>query len=388
MLPNPSSINSSVSQPEVQKHVPVGIAYYIRKLLRQNLDRLTFVVASGAGIKADPLNDLNAVIESLYLEKEEIVAAVKQLEYLSLLHQSLSSQGAQYRQELRKTEEELFWLLGFKLQESLQQGTILVVDDTPVNLHLLSSALTQHNYDVITAINGTLALQTAINHKPDLVLLDIMMPGMDGYEVCTRLKADPQTRDIPVIFISAIDDVFDKVKSFGVGGADYITKPFRIEEVLARVEHQLNIRNLQKRLEEQNERLQTEIQERRKAEALYRSIFEDAIDGIFQTTPTGEYIRVNSALARIYGYDSPEELMENINNISHQLYVHADRRDEFLDRIKQQQTLIDFESQIYRRDGSIIWISESVRRVEDTDGTVLLYEGTVKDITARKMGSS
>jgi PAS domain S-box-containing protein len=80
--------------------------------------------------------------------------------------------------------------------------------------------------------------------------------------------------------------------------------------------------------------------------------------------------------------------MENINNISHQLYVHADRRDEFLDRIKQQQTLIDFESQIYRRDGSIIWISESVRRVEDTDGTVLLYEGTVKDITARKMGSS
>jgi PAS domain S-box-containing protein len=384
MLSNQPSINSSSSE-KTQKILPVGIAYYIRKLLRQNLDRLSFVVAAGAGIKADPLNDLNAVIESLYLEEEEIVSVIQQLEYLALLHQSLASQGAKYRQELKKTEEELFWLLGFKVQESNQQeGTILIVDDTPVNLHLLSTALTQHNYKVVSASNGVIAIQTAISREPDLILLDIMMPGMDGYEVCTQLKANSQTRDIPVVFISAIDDVLDKVKAFGIGGADYITKPFRIEEVLARVEQQLNLRSLQKRLEEQNARLQNEIQERKKAETLYRSIFENAIDGIFQAAPDGRYIRANLALARIYGYESPKELMDSINSISHELYVQPEQREEFLMRIKEQPLLLDFELQIYRKDGTTIWISKSMRRVEDVDGTVLLYEGTVKDITARK----
>lgn len=384
MLPHQTNLNFTPSE-KTPNHLPVGIAYYIRKLLRQNLDRLAFVVAAGAGIKADPLNDLNTVIASLYLEEKEIISVVQQLEYLALLHQSLSSQGAKYRQELKKTEEELFWLLGFKIQELNQEGTILVVDDTPVNVHLLATALSQHNYNVISAVNGVLALQAAVTREPDLILLDIMMPGIDGYEVCTRLKNDPQTRDIPVIFISAIDDVLDKVKAFGIGGADYITKPFRIEEVLARVEHQLSLRSLQKRLEEQNERLQSEIQERKKAEALYRSIFENAVDGIFQATLDGKYVRVNSAMVHIYGYESSEELVTSVNNGSRQLYVQPEQREEFLACLKQQER-VDVELQVYRKDGSVIWISENVRRVDDLDGAVLLYEGTVKDITAQKMG--
>ena len=116
---------------------------------------------------------------------------------------------------------------------------ILIVDDTPANLTVLSAILGKRGYRVRPAINGTLALKAAQKAAPDLILLDVQMPGQDGYEVCRQLKADPQTRAIPVIFISALDDVLDKVEAFQVGGVDYITKPFQIEEVLARVENQL-----------------------------------------------------------------------------------------------------------------------------------------------------
>lgn len=378
----------SSSESEKRKQLSVGIMYYLRKLLRQNLDQLAFVVATGAGIKADPLNDLNAVLESLYLEDVEIATAIQQLEHLALFHQSLSSQGAKYRQELKKTEEQIFWLLGFKLRNTNHRGRILIVDDTALNLRILSTALTQHGYEATTATNGGLALTMAVETAPDLILLDIMMTGLDGYEVCKQLKADAQTRDIPVIFISAIDKVSEIVKAFETGGADYIPKPFRIEEVLARVENQMNLRSLQKRLEEQNERLQQEIQERRKAEAIYRSMFENAIDGIFQTAPDGRYLRVNPALARIYGYASPDELIATINDVAKQLYVQSERRDEFLTQMKQQETVLDFESQVYRRDNTVIWISESVRTVRDNYGSVLLYEGTVKDVTARKTANT
>ena len=118
---------------------------------------------------------------------------------------------------------------------------ILIVDDTPANLNVLSAILGKRGYRVRPAINGTLALKAAQKAAPDLMLLDVQMPGLNGYEVCRQLKADPQTRAIPVIFISALDDVLDKVEAFEVGGVDYITKPFQIEEVLARVENQLEL---------------------------------------------------------------------------------------------------------------------------------------------------
>src|SRR6476660_6663526 len=116
---------------------------------------------------------------------------------------------------------------------------ILIVDDTPANLNVLSAILGKRGFRIRPAINGALALKAAQKAAPDLILLDVQMPGLDGYEVCRQLKEDPLTRDIPVIFISALDDVLDKVEAFQVGGVDYITKPFQIEEVLARVENQL-----------------------------------------------------------------------------------------------------------------------------------------------------
>ena len=123
-----------------------------------------------------------------------------------------------------------------------------MVDDVPDNLRVLSAMLGEHGYEVRKVLNGRSALAAAASAPPDLVLLDICMEGMDGYEVCQYLKASTQTCNIPIIFLSALSDVFDKVKAFQVGGVDYITKPFQIEEVLARVENQLTIRKLQYQL--------------------------------------------------------------------------------------------------------------------------------------------
>lgn len=137
----------------------------------------------------------------------------------------------------------------------LPLSNILVVDDTPDNLRLLVSLLNQHGYKVRPVTRSKLALAAAQVMPPDLILLDINMPEMDGYELCTRLKADARTRDIPVIFLSALNDLFDKVKAFSVGGVDYITKPFQVEEVVSRIQTHLTLRTLQKRLEEQNQEL-------------------------------------------------------------------------------------------------------------------------------------
>jgi DNA-binding response OmpR family regulator len=134
------------------------------------------------------------------------------------------------------------------VETSKPQANILIVDDTPANLNVLSTILTQQGYKVRPANSGEVALVVAQRAAPDLILLDIQMPGMNGFEVCRRLKEIDQTRDIPVIFISALDEVLDKVEAFEVGGVDYITKPFQILEVLARIEHQLTLRRQQEQI--------------------------------------------------------------------------------------------------------------------------------------------
>ncbi|MFB2923640.1 MULTISPECIES: diguanylate cyclase domain-containing protein [Aerosakkonema] len=136
------------------------------------------------------------------------------------------------------------------------KANILVVDDTAENLTLLNQILSNQGYKVRVAPNGKLALKSVLSSPPDLILLDIRMPEMDGYEVCRHLKEDERTRDIPVIFISAMDAVIDKVNAFTVGGVDYVTKPFEPIEVLARIENQLRSRHFQLELQAQNAQLQ------------------------------------------------------------------------------------------------------------------------------------
>ncbi|KST66263.1 ATP-binding response regulator [Mastigocoleus testarum] len=148
----------------------------------------------------------------------------------------------------------------------LHQSKILIVDDSIEEMQMLSATLSQYGYTVRGASAGSMALKAAHALAPDLILLDIMMPELDGYEVCQKLKSDQVTCDIPIIFLSAIQNVDGKIKAFKLGGVDYITKPFQVEEVLARIENQITIRRLSQQLKEQNHKLKIEIEERRKAE--------------------------------------------------------------------------------------------------------------------------
>ncbi len=140
--------------------------------------------------------------------------------------------------------------------ETIPQDTILVIDDVPDNMLVLPRLLRRKNFKILVATNGPYGLQVAENALPDLILLDVLMPGMNGFEVCQRLKSQPSTQDIPVIFMTALSDIADKVRGFQVGAADYVTKPLQYEEVLSRVSVHLNLRKLQRQQQQQNQRLQ------------------------------------------------------------------------------------------------------------------------------------
>ncbi|MCP4111839.1 MAG: response regulator, partial [Desulfobacteraceae bacterium] len=149
-------------------------------------------------------------------------------------------------------------------------ATILVVDDEPRNLDVLNKSLRESGYRVLVAIDGEKALKRVSHIMPDLILLDVKLPGIDGFETCRCLKAMDTVKDVPIIFITVETDTADKVKGLETGAIDYITKPFQPEEVMTRIDKHLTIHRLQKQLEEQNTRLQREIAERRQAEEALR----------------------------------------------------------------------------------------------------------------------
>ena len=157
--------------------------------------------------------------------------------------------------------------------------TILIVDDTPANLGVIVESLEDHGFRVVVAQDGEEGLQRADFVQPDLILLDVMMPGLDGFEVCRRLKALASTRDIPVIFMTSLTETENKVAAFKAGGVDYVTKPLRIDEVMARVNTHLNLHTMQKQLEAQNAQLQREIIERRQAEEALPSSTANRVSG-------------------------------------------------------------------------------------------------------------
>jgi two-component system NtrC family sensor kinase len=150
---------------------------------------------------------------------------------------------------------------------SLSKANILAVDDTPANLHLLTEMLSQQGYKVRIVPNGSLAIKSALANPPDLILLDILMPQLDGYQVCEALKANTLTKDIPVIFISGLHEGLDKVKAFTVGGVDYITKPFFAEEVLARIDNQLRLKAQEKQLQKKATKLELTLKELQRTQA-------------------------------------------------------------------------------------------------------------------------
>lgn len=160
-------------------------------------------------------------------------------------------------------------------------GDVLLVDDTPANLRLLSTFLTENGFKVRSVINGQMALTAAASSPPDLILLDITMPDMDGYEVAQKLKLDPTTTNIPIIFISALNETIDKVKAFSAGGVDYITKPFQFEEVLARVQTHITLSHLQSQLAQSNETLEKRVEQRAAELVALNTAYEKFVPGEF-----------------------------------------------------------------------------------------------------------
>ncbi len=182
-------------------------------------------------------------------------------------------------------------------QDVVKHGHILIVDDKLHNLRLLSRMLEEYGYHVQAVTEGTQALEAVRQSPPDLILLDIMMPKMDGYEVCRRLKTDPQTCEIPIIFISALDHTQDKVQALDVGGVDYITKPFKVKEVLARVKTHLSVRNLQRQLKQTNAELADHVAELAQANAALEARNEE-LDAFAHTVAHD----LKNPLALLMGY--------------------------------------------------------------------------------------
>ncbi len=260
--------------------------------------------------------------------------------------------------------------------DNTPKGDILVVDDTPANLRLLSGMLVEHGYKVRSAPNGRLALMGARAAPPDLILLDINMPGLNGYQVCEQLKDDPQTHDIPVIFISALDQTEDKVQAFTLGGVDYITKPFQLEEVLARVETHLTLHRLQRQLVAANQDLQASNQ--KLADANHALVGANAeleasnaeLNAFAHTvahdlkTPLTAVIGFSSLLEARFSEMPSEKVLGNLQRITHTGYKMRDIIDELLLLASVRQ--VD-EIEIGPLDTGMI-VAEALQRLEQQIG--------------------
>jgi PAS domain S-box-containing protein len=189
---------------------------------------------------------------------------------------------------------------------SLKDMKILLVDDTPVNIDVLSKSLMNEGYNIFAAPSGDMALKIVEKIGPDLILLDVMMPGLDGFETCQRLKSKESTKDIPIIFITARADKSDVVNGFQLGGVDYITKPFNYEEVLRRVETHLKIRKLMMNQKDLNNKLTDLNDELVEGRNHYQVISEKTSDGIFKLDQEKKVISCNSKFSSILGYQERE----------------------------------------------------------------------------------
>ncbi len=275
-----------------------------------------------------------------------------------------------------------------------KKGKILVVDDTLASLKLLSDILKAEGYEVRSAISGELAVESAINNPPELVLLDISMPGMDGFEACRRLKAHPDTRHVPVIFVSALSDTDEKVQGFGLGAVDFVTKPYQREELLARVGTHLEINRLRNHLEEMVEERSGEL---RKSERRLSASLDDLIianvhlhtllntipDLICLKNPEGVYLACNRQYELYYGAKE-----EDIVGKTDYDFVNKEQADSFRknDRISMiAGKAIAKEEWLAFADNGYRGLFEIIKTpMLDNSGDLIGVLGIARDITERK----
>lgn len=289
-----------------------------------------------------------------------------------------------------------------------QPKSILIVDDNYANTKILFDILNQSGFRVSVAQSGEKALLKVQKALPDLILLDILMPDINGFETCRRLKANPTTQEIPVIFLSALDEAVDKIEAFNVGGIDYITKPFQTEEVLARVRNQLALQaaraeiwqmntELEQRVQQRTTQLVTanqemgrEIAERKqveeallKSEEQFRLTFELAPIGMVIKTLDGKFMRVNQALCNTLAYTSFELLNQTWTDV-----IHSDNRAAFLALNQKlcQGEISNFqiESCCLTKNGKLVYGILQTSLVRDSRNQPLHLISQFMDITERK----
>lgn len=270
---------------------------------------------------------------------------------------------------------------------STKKSSILIVDDNPDNLRILTDILSRGGYKVRAALDGLLALRSLENAKPDLVLLDIVMPEMDGYQVCEHVKVHPHLKDIPIIFISALHEIFDKVKAFSSGGVDFITKPFKAEEVLARVKTHLEIYYLQNELKAKNLALEQEIAEHKKSqqqlrqnEERFRTLVNILPYGIVEVDVTGIITFSNTSYNRIFGFKADE-----LNNTP--FWMLATDTENFQSYFNQlifeQPQPVPYISIQRRKEGQLIHVQIDWDYRRDNEGQLIGLVAVVTDITER-----
>jgi len=328
---------------------------------------------------------------------------------------------------------------------------ILIVEDSPTQAMELELTLKRHGYRTSIAVNGRDALDWLGRNKPAMVISDIVMPEIDGYELCRAIRRDEKLKGIPVVLLSFLSHAGDVLKGIESGASNFIVKPYNSDHLISYIREELSrnhsgaedlsqppvvveyagmeytvssgvrqildillstygtavckneeliraeseLRQLNENLEEKvkarTAALTAEIAERRRveeelrqAEEKFRSIFENAVEGIFQSSIDGRFIMVNPAMARILGYESPEELIACVTDMDHRLFLNPEQCSEFRTSIEEQGSIFGFEFQASCKGGSIVWVSMNARCVRDSSGMPLRYEGILEDISERR----
>jgi two-component system cell cycle sensor histidine kinase/response regulator CckA len=282
--------------------------------------------------------------------------------------------------------------------DTTKQSVILIVDDIPANLGVLFDFLADAGFQVLIAEDGESALQIAEYAAPDLILLDVLMPNVDGFETCRRLKLNPVTQEIPIIFMTALTETVDKVRGLGLGAVDYITKPLQHEEVLARVKLHLNLRNLTKQLQAQNLHLEEEITERKRVEAdlrrhtteltewknRYEAIIQASGQILFDWNSQTNEVTYGGNLASILGYSCKELAGELDRWIA---LIHPEDQHRFyeeIDRVVATKLPFQLEFRTRRKDGTYITVEGKGYFFADGDGQAVRMAGFIVDISDRK----
>jgi PAS domain S-box-containing protein len=254
---------------------------------------------------------------------------------------------------------------------------VLIVEDSVDDALLLVRELRRGGYEPsYERVDTAEAMRAALERQSwDVVVSDHAMPAFSAPAALELLRENGRP-DLPFIIVSGHIGEHAAVRAMKAGAHDFVAKD-SLARLVPAIEREL--RDAEER--RQRRRAQEAL---RLAEKKYRGIFENAVEGIFQTTPDGRLVTANPMMARIFGYDSPEEMIETLQDIRGQLYVEPAQRTEFLTRMRQDGSVFEFESQFYRKDGGVIWTSTNARAIHDDSGEIVGFEGTVEDITERK----